>query len=200
MTTTEAWICSDISLASHDVLWAKRSDACVSDIFRYNYMSDSNTGNFTSCNELLCDWKIRSTEIKDSLKSESTMSFAWNFKQYHWNCRQNISTVSRNEIWIDSRYQSPWFVFEMVSGNEEATTKVCLCILSPAIARLYCFHPMCLLFACVCWSRYLPRWSNYEKLVPHKQCLAGICMGMYSACYVLHTHDFIDEVTRSKRK
>ena len=42
---------------------------------------------------------------------------------------------------------------------------------------------------------------NYEGLVPHKQYFAATLLGMSScASYVSHTHDVIDDVTRSQSR
>ena len=42
---------------------------------------------------------------------------------------------------------------------------------------------------------------NYEGRVPHKQYFAGTLLGMSSCVnYVSHTHDVIDDVTRSQRR
>ena len=42
---------------------------------------------------------------------------------------------------------------------------------------------------------------NYEGLVPHKRYFAGTLLGMSScAIYVSHTHDVIDDVTRSQSR
>ena len=74
--------------------------------------------------------------------------------------------------------------------------------LSPAIARWQCFHPVCLFVCgCLCLSRCLSGRFNYEGLVPHKQYFAGTLLGMSScASYVSHTHDVIDDVTRSQSR
>ena len=54
---------------------------------------------------------------------------------------------------------------------------------------------------CLCLSRCLSGRFNYEGLVPHKQYFASTLLGMSScASYVLHTHDVIDDVTRSQSR
>ena len=88
---------------------------------------------------------------------------------------------------------------------ENVKCRGCL-YLSPALARWYCFHPVCLwlcLFVClfVSLSRCLSGRFNYEGLVPHKQYFAGTLLGVSScASYVSRTHDAIDDVTRSQSR
>ena len=56
---------------------------------------------------------------------------------------------------------------------------------------------------CLCLSRCLSGPFNYEGLVPHKQYFAGTLLGMSSCAsymYVSHTHDVIDDVTRSQSR
>ena len=78
-------------------------------------------------------------------------------------------------------------------------------------AELWCFyHPQVIMFSpcvfvclcvCLCLSRCLSGRFNYEGLVPHKQYFAGTLLGMSScASYVSHTHDVIDDVTRSQSR
>ena len=79
------------------------------------------------------------------------------------------------------------------------------CLLSPALARWWCFHPaVCVcLFVClfVSLSRCLSGRFNYEALVPHKQYFASTLLGMSSfASYVSRTHDVIYDVTRPQSK
>ena len=60
------------------------------------------------------------------------------------------------------------------------------------------------LFVCVWLSMFVTmfvRRFNYERLVQHKQYFAGTLLGMSScASYVSHTHDVIDDVTRSQSR
>ena len=54
---------------------------------------------------------------------------------------------------------------------------------------------------CLCLSRFLSGRFNHEGLVPHKQYFAGTLLGMFSCVsYVSHTHDVIDDVTRSQSR
>ena len=54
---------------------------------------------------------------------------------------------------------------------------------------------------CLCLSRCLSGRFNYEGLGPHKQYFAGTVLGMSScASYASHTHDVIDDVTRSQSR
>ena len=54
---------------------------------------------------------------------------------------------------------------------------------------------------CLCLSRCLSGRFNYEGLVPHQQYFAITLLGISScASYVSHTHDVIDDVTRSQSR
>ena len=74
--------------------------------------------------------------------------------------------------------------FWQVRNRQIAISFVCLCVCG-----------------CLCLSRCLSGRFNYEGLVPHKQYFAGTLLGMSScASYVSHTHDVIDDVTRSQSR
>ena len=69
----------------------------------------------------------------------------------------------------------------------------------------YTFRDCVFVCLCVCGYLYLSRCLsgrfNYKGLVPHKQYFAGTLLGMFScASYVTHTHDVIDDVTRSQSR
>ena len=96
-------------------------------------------------------------------------------------------------------------IFSLINMPSAKASKegTCITIVITCDSEVIMFSPCVFVCVCVCGclclSRCLSGRFNYEGLVPHKQYFAGTLLGMSScASYVSHTHDVIDDVTRSQ--
>ena len=117
-------------------------------------------------------------------------------------------------------YHAAYHVNRMISSHHLPWRITIICIVTHD-SKVILFYPMCL-FVCVCLSQCLSGWFRFEGLVPHKQQVIpdskvhGANMGPiwgrqdpggphvgpvnFAIWDVSHTHDVIDDITRSKSR
>ena len=117
-----------------------------------------------------------------------------------------FNAICLQETWLSgSQDRSPYAIpgYQLINCPRSCSIHSGLIITRDSEVIMFspCVFVCLCVCGCLCLSRCLSGRFNYEGLVPHKQYFAGTLLGMSScASYVSHTHDVIDDVTRSQSR